>query len=67
MKFIDAKTILANCDVLGTDAAQASHVSQSTPLDCKRRELREANTDENPVRVREVNRRRADRNGVRPL
>jgi len=57
----------ANCKVLGTDADQASHVSQSTPMDLKKSEQREANTDENLVRVREVNRRRADKTGVRPL
>ena len=64
---MNAKTKVANCEVLGTNADQASHVSQSTPLDCKRRELQEADIDENPVRVREVNRRRADKTGVRPL
>jgi hypothetical protein len=67
MKSVDAKTALGNCELLGTDADQASYVLRSTPLDCKRRDLHEANTDENPVRVREVSRRRVDKTGVRPL
>ena len=65
MKPITAKTVQANCRVLDTE--NDSHVTRQTPLDTKRRDLREVNTDENPVRVREVNRRRADKTGVRPL
>ncbi len=67
MKSVNAKTTLSNCEVLGTDAEQASHVSVKTPMDLKIRDLREADTDENPVRVREVNKRRVNKTGVRPL
>ena len=62
---MNARTKIANCAVLNTE--NDSHVTRQTPLDTKRKELREADTDENPVRVREVNRRRADKTGVRPL
>ena len=55
---MNAKTKEANCRVLECDAASADYVKQSSPLDLKRRELKEADTDENPVRVREVNKRR---------
>ena len=65
MKPITAKTAQANCSVLDTE--NDLHVTRQTPLDTKRRDLKEANTGENPVRVREVNRRRADKTGVRPL
>ena len=51
-----ATECMANCPVLST--TDASHVSVKTPFDLKRRELKEADTDENPVRVREVNKRR---------
>ena len=55
-----------NCRVLGT-SADVDYVKQSTPMDLKKKELREADTDENPVRVREVNKRRNDKVGVKPL
>jgi hypothetical protein len=68
MKSLNVKTTHANnCPVLGVDASSADYIKQSTAMDLKIKELKEADTDENQVRVREVNRRRADRNGVRPL
>jgi len=67
MKSVNAKTTLSNCEVLGTDADQASHVSQSTHSIASAASYARRNTDENPVRVREVSRRRADKTGVRPL
>jgi len=68
MKSVNAQTPIANCELLGTDAEKASHVSQSTPLDCKRRELAEkklTNPDENRERSRSTASKR--RGAVRPL
>ena len=62
-----ATECMANCPVLGIDAASADYVKVATPLDLKKKELQEADTDENPVRVREVNKRRNDKVGVKPL
>jgi hypothetical protein len=39
---MNAKTKVANCAVLGTDADQASHVSKSTPMNRKRQEIQES-------------------------
>lgn len=55
-----------NCKVLGT-SSDVDYVKQSTPMDLKKKELQEADTDENPVRVREVNKRRAQKSDVKPL
>lgn len=62
-----AKTKIANCEVLECDAASAGYIKQGTPMDLKIKELKEADTDENPVRVREVNKRRAQKPNVKPL
>jgi hypothetical protein len=64
---MNAKTKQANCELLASESTGSeSYHKVSTPTDLKLRELKEADTDENPVRVREVNRRRADKTGVRP-
>ena len=69
MKSLNAKTTHANnCEVLASECTGSeSYIKQGTPMDLKIKELKEADTDENPIRVREVNKRRADKNGVKPL
>jgi hypothetical protein len=65
---MNAKTKQANCEVLASECTGSeSYHKISTPMDLRIRESKEADTDENPVRVREVNKRRADKTGVRPL
>ena len=65
---MNAKTKIANCEVLASECTGSeSYHKVSTPMDLKRRELKEADTDENPVRVREVNKRRNDKVGVKPI
>lgn len=61
-----ATECMANCPVMSP--TDASHVSVKTPMDLKIKELKEADTDENPVRVREVNKRRTEKSGsVKPI
>lgn len=65
---MNAKTKMANCEVLASECAGSeSYIKQGTPMDLKKKELQEADTDENPIRVREVNKRRNDKVGVKPL
>lgn len=65
---MNAKTKMANCEVLASECAGSeSYIKQGTPMDLKIKELKEADTDENPIRVREVNKRRNDKVGVKPL
>jgi hypothetical protein len=64
---MNAKMKQANCELLASDSTGSeNYIRKQTPLDTKRRDLLEADTDENPVRVREVNRRRKSES-VRPL
>lgn len=67
---MNAKTKLANCEVLASECSGSeSYIKQSTPMDLKKQELADnklINPDEDPVRVREVNRRRADKE-VKPV
>lgn len=66
---MNAKTKMANCEVLECDAASADYVKQSTPMDLKKKEFADnalTNPDENPARAREVNRRRIQ-DKVKPI
>jgi hypothetical protein len=67
---MNAKTKIANCNVLPSEAdGSEGYVRTMTPLDTKRAEIADrelTNADENQVRVRETARRRK-KDSVRPL
>ena len=69
---MNAKTKIANCDVLASECTGSEGwLKVATPFELKKSELADnklVNPDENPARAREVNRRRIEKTeSVKPV